>query len=113
MVEGDAFAIRRGEHYLSLNCIDLLDGDRGEQLDALRLILSRKLNVSRTARLSILNVGETRRRVSPHAMLDFRHEPEPGDNSHCGVYGIEYGDELVQDLIAESVFEVVSAYAQP
>ena len=43
-------------------------------------------------------------------MLDFRHEPEPDDNSHCGIYGMEYNDALVQDLIAESVLDVVSAY---
>ena len=76
----------------------------------MRLVLSRKLNVSRKARLSIVNVGHTKRRVSPHSALDFVHKPEDDDESHCGVYGLEYNDELVQDLIAESVMEVVSAY---
>ena len=28
---------------------------------------------------------------------------------HCGMYGLEYNNELVQDLIAESVVDVVKA----
>ena len=111
MVEGDAFALREGESYLSVNCLDLLEGDRGEQLDALQEVLNRKLNISRTARLAIVNVGDTKRRVLPHASLDFAHLPEPDDESHCGIYGLEYNNELVQDLIAESVVDVVSARA--
>ena len=109
MVEGDAFALRKGESYLSMNCLDLLDGDRSAQLDSLRSVLDRKLNVSGTARLAIINVGGTKRSVLPHSALHFVHKPEPDDESHCGMYGLEYNDELVQDLIAESVVEVVNA----
>ena len=94
-----------------MNCLDLLEGDRGEQLDALRRVLNRKLNVSRTARLAIVNVGDTKRYALPHASLDFAHLPEPDDESHCGTYGLEYNNELIQDLIAESVVDVVSARA--
>ena len=108
-VEGDAFALRTGESYLSMNCLDLLDGDRSEQLEALRAVLDRKLKGSGTARLAIINVGGTKRSVLPHAVLNFEHEPEPDDESHCGMYGLEYNNELVQDLIAESVVDVVKA----
>jgi len=111
MVEGDAFALRERESYLSVNCLDLLEGGRGEQLDALRRVLNRKLNVSRTARLAIVNVGDTKRYALPHASLDFVHLPELDDESHCGIYGLEYNNELIQDLIAESVVDVVSARA--
>lgn len=108
-VEGDAFALRKGESYLSMNCLDLLDGDRSEQLDSLRAVLDHKLNVSGTARLAIINVGGTKRSVLPHSVLNFVHEPETDDESHCGMYGLEYNNELVQDLIAESVVDVVKA----
>ncbi len=111
MVEGDAFALRRDELYLSLNCLDLFGGGRETQLEALRSVLRQKLSVKKSSCLSIINVGRTKQQVLPHAVLDVRHEPEPGDETHCGLFGLEYGDELVQDLIAESVSEVVSAYA--
>ena len=110
-VEGNAFALRNGEPYLSLNCLELFSGNRTEQLGVLRGVLIRKLNVSKTALFSIINVGNTKTCVEPRASLDFRHEPEPDDSTHCGMYGLEYNDEVVQDLIAESVLDVVSAYA--
>ncbi len=109
-VEGDAFALRSGEEYLSLNCLDLFGGDREEQLSALRRVVGLKLNVSKTALFSILNVGYTKQIVEPYASLDFIHQPQPDDETHCGLYGLEYNDELVQDLIAESVLEVATAH---
>ena len=109
-VEGDAFALRSGEEYLSLNCLDLFRGDREEQLRALRRVVGLKLNVRKTALFSVINAGYTKQAVVPNASLDFIHKPQPDDETHCGLYGLEYNDELVQDLIAESVVEVVTAY---
>ena len=109
-VEGDAFALREDEEYLSLNCVDLFSGDREDQLRSLRFVINKKLKVSRSAVFSIINVGDTKRLVAPYASLDFLHEPEPGDETHCGLYGLEYNDEVVQDLIAESIVDVTTAY---
>ena len=110
-VDGAAFALRQGERYLSWNCLSLLPGDRQSQFDALRAILGGKLNVRKTSRLSVVNVGYTKKLVKRHADadLEFRHMPEDDDPTHCGMYGLEMNDEVVQDLIAESVSDVVQA----
>ena len=43
-------------------------------------------------------------------LLDFRHKPESDDDTHCGLYGFEHNDEVIQDLIAECVTDVVGAF---
>lgn len=111
-IDGDAFALRRGETYVSLNCLDLFEvGDREEQLRLLRGVLRRKMTVRPRHRLSIINVGYTKGDAASHGYsLDFRHRPEADDETHCGLYGFEYNDEVIQDLIAECVTDVVSAF---
>lgn len=110
-IDGAAFAVRRGESYLSLNCLDLICGGHDARIEHLREILRSKLNIKRTSLLAILNVGKTKEAVKEQATLEFVHEPEPDDQTHCGLYGLEYGDELVRDLVAQSVIEVTSAYS--
>ena len=102
--------MRPDETYLSMNCLDLFDEtDREGQLASLRVVLARKMNVRPSALLAIINVGEAKSRLEGHASLDFRHEPLTDDHTHCGMYGTEYNDEVVQDLIAECVHEVTTA----
>ena len=110
-VDGAAFALRPGELYLSWNCLSLLPGDRRSQFDALRVVLAGKLNVRKKSRLCVVNVGHTKRFVRDRvdANLEFRHMPEGDDPTHCGMYGLEMNDEVVQDLIAESVSDIVPA----
>ena len=108
-VDGSAFALRQGERSLSWNCLSLLPGARQSQFDALRAILARKLNVRKTSRLAVVNVGYTRKLVKQHADLKFKHEPQDDDPTHCGMYGLEMNDEVVQDMIAESVSDTVPA----
>lgn len=110
-IDGAAFAVRRGESYLSLNCLDLISGTHDTRIEHLRGILRSRLNIKRTSLLAVLNVGKTKETVKELATLEFVHEPEPDDVTHCGLYGLEYDDELVQDLVAQSVIEVTSAYS--
>ena len=112
-VDGSAFALRPNEPYLSVNCLDLFDDvSRESQLASLRAVLAQKMNVRPSALLSIINVGDTKARVGAHASLKFRHEPEDDDYTHCGLYGTEYNDEIVQDLLAECVHTVDTASAR-
>jgi len=37
------------------------------------------------------------------------HEPEEDDPSHSGIYGFQYDDRLIADLIAEMVQETYPA----
>ena len=69
----------------------------------------KRFNVRSVHRFSIINVGQTRSFLSEKATLRFLHEPEDNDFSHCGMYGTEYNDEVVQDMIAESVISIVPA----
>ncbi len=109
-VDGSAFALRPNEPYLSVNCLDLFDdASREAQLASLRAVLDRKMNVRQSALLSIINVGDTKLHVGTHASLDFHHRPEDDDYTHCGLFGTEYNDEIVQDLIAECVHTVAKA----
>lgn len=110
-VDGDAFALREGEVYLSLNCLDLFEtSERGAQIDFLRDVLRQKMTVRSSHRLSIINVGDTKSAARANDyLIDFCHVPEPDDETHCGLYGPEYNDEVIQDMIAECVTEVVKA----
>ena len=112
VVDGSAFALRDGEAYLSVNCLNLFASAGTEtQLRELRATLRSKMNVRQSHRLSIVNVGRTKKRLRAHKYeVDFRHMPEPNDATHCGVFGTEYNDEVVQDLLARCVDSVVSAY---
>lgn len=59
-------------------------------------------------------LGKTKAAMEGRATLEFVHELKPDDQTHCGLYGLEYGDELAQDLVAQvaqSVIEVTSAYS--
>jgi len=110
-IDGAAFAVRQGESYLSLNCLDLISGGHDTRIQHLREILRKKLHIRKASSLAILNVGKTKDAVKDRATLEFLHRPEPDDKTHCGLYGVEYNDELVQDLIAQSVIEIASAYS--
>ncbi len=47
---------------------------------------------------------------SPDARnLSMLHEPEEDDPSHTGIYGFQYDDRLIADLIAEIVQETYPA----
>ena len=110
-IDGAAFALRQNENHLSLNCLNLICGDPDARIERLRNILKNKLRIRPTALLAIINVGKSKESVKDLATLEFLHKPEPDDETHCGLYGLEHNDEVVQDLIAKSVIEVESAYS--
>jgi hypothetical protein len=111
-VQATAFLLRDGEEYLSVNWLeDLNCSDRRSEIRALQDLYSRKLNrVGTAARIAILNVGAFRTKVA-HESPDMRrlrvlHEPiMPEDPSHAGIYDISSDDEIIAELIAQSVLE--------
>jgi hypothetical protein len=117
-ISGAAFHLREGESYLSVNWLEFLQlGNRDAEIKELRRVLSSKLRVGAKASIAILNVGELRRYVfseSPDSRdLQVRHEPEPDDPSHSGIFNLAMDDDLISDLIAEVVQETYSARIQP
>ena len=113
-VDGSAFRLRdhRGETFLSVNWLELLDpSDRYRQLTALRQTYQAKnFNLRPAARFAVLQVGEVRTHVRDGSRdsreLQVLHQPEPDDSSHCGIFGLRAEDDVIADLIAETVHEI-------
>ena len=102
------------EDHLSTDCLEMLGSSTREvQLELLRT----NCTLKRKPRdmFALLNVGDTkevvRRDSSDHRVLGFKHVPRPGQDSHCGIFGVGIGidEELIQKIIAEEVFLMVSA----
>ena len=113
-VTGAAFELRQTEEYLSVNWMEFLNlVDRAEEIRAVRRILSSKITVGTNAKIAILNVGEIVTHVRANSpdfkILSVIHEPEEDDPSHSGVYGFEYNDPLIADLLAEVINDTYPA----
>ena len=111
-VTGTAFQLRQIEECLSVNWLEFFHlADRQEEIREVRKVLRLKLGAK--AKIAVLNVGETIsyvRTQSPDARnLSMLHEPEEDDPSHSGIYGFQYDDHLIADLIAEMVEETYPA----
>jgi len=116
-VQATAFMLRDGEEYLSVNWLeDLNCSDRKREIHALQDLYSRKLSVGATARIAILNVGVSRTKVAQESpdmrQLSVVHEPiMPEDPSHSGIYGFSYDDDIIAELLAQTVLEEHTARA--
>ena len=114
---GDAFMLRPAEAYLSTNWLEGTgEPTRADQLAMVRRHLADKgMNLAANARLAVLHlqtVIDHVRSWSPDARaITARHEPEPLDPSHAGLYGYTSDDQLIADLIAQVVGEVHKARA--
>ena len=106
-VDGEAFRLREREPFLSVNCIDFHDGETREaRIGDLRAVVIRELNI-RTQILALFEVGNTveyvRERSDDRRELMIDHQWEEGNHSHCGVHGFVYGEDIIADLMAETV----------
>jgi len=114
-VTGACFLLRAKEEYLSVNWLELLArNDRAAQLAGVRQALSGKgMMLGSSARLAVLSVGEMRDHIRHESRdaraLRVRHEPEPNDPSHTGIFDLEPDADLIADLIAETVRETYPA----
>jgi hypothetical protein len=110
-VQATAFMLRDGEEYLSVNWMEYLNcSNKRDEILALQGIYSRKLSVGTTARIAILNVGAIRTKVARESpdmrRLRVLHEPIiPEDPSHAGIYDFSTEEELIAELIAQTVLE--------
>lgn len=118
---GVAFRLRmtKGqlEEYLSVNWLEFLDkNDREEEIREIRKVLATKFQVGSTAKIAVLDVGETREYVFRNSEdarnLLVKHVPEdegPLDPSHSGIYNLKQEDVLIADMIAQLCKETHSA----
>ena len=113
-IQATAFMLREGEESLSVNWLEFLNcSSRESEITKIRTIYSETFTVGIRARIAILNVGEVRKKVlteSPDGRnLEVLHDPLINDLSHSGIYNLKKDEELIAELILETVREVYSA----
>lgn len=113
-IQATAFMLREGEEYLSVNWLEFLNcSNRENEITKLRTIYSETFTVGARAKIAVLNVGEVRKKVlteSPDGRnLEVLHDPAMNDPSHSGIYNLKQDDELIAELILETVHESYSA----
>jgi hypothetical protein len=117
-IQATAFMLRVGEESLSVNWLEFLNcSSRKSEIAELRKIYSSKLKVGSHAKIAVLNVGGVREKVlteSPDRRnLEVLHNPELDDPSHSGIYNLRQDDELIAELILETVHETYPARQYP
>lgn len=113
-IQATAFMLRAGEESLSVNCLEFLNcSTRHNEIEELRKVYSAKLRVGVNARIAVLNCGEVRHRVNTESLdgrnLKILHDPLCGDPSHSGIYNLREDDELIAELILQTVQEIYGA----
>jgi len=113
-IQAAAFLIRKNEPNLSVNWLEFLEcKNRKKEIKKIREIYSTKLVVKHTAQLAVLNVGKMRehvKRESPDGRnLDVQHIPSINDPSHSGIFNVKPDQELIAELILETVQETYPA----
>ena len=114
VIQATAFRLRVGEENLSVDWLEFLNcSSRGNEITKLRHIYSGKFKVPTRARVGVLNVGQMRDKVrqeSPDRRnLNVLHNPKDNDPAHSGIYDLKQDDEMIAELILESVLETYSA----
>jgi hypothetical protein len=114
---GAAFMPRPGELYLSTNWLECTGvPSRADQLAVIRRYLTDKgMTLPANGCLAVLHlrtvIDHVGSRTPDARALIARHQPEPSDPTHSGIYGYTADDHLIADLIAQVVQEVYTARA--
>ena len=121
-IQASAFMLRTDEKGLSVNWLEILNcTDREDEISEIRNVYSAKFTVSKNAELAVLNVGELCQKVveeSPdHRTLEVFHTPiissgsELGDPSHSEIYNLIPDNELIAELILQTIQQTYPARA--
>ncbi len=114
-IQATAFQLRPpNEDFLSVNWLEFLNcQSRESEIEEMQKVYCAKLDVKPRAKIAVLNVGEVRKKVlteSPDGRnLEVLHNPSMNDPSHSGIYNLKQDDELIAELILETVRESYSA----
>jgi len=121
-IQATAFMLRSGEESLSVNWFECLNcSSREHEISEIRNIYTSTFRrVGANAKIAVLNVGEVRGKVLKESEdrrnLEILHDPkedEPSDPSHSGIYNLKPHDELIAELILETVLETYAARKYP
>ena len=108
----EAFYREEGDDSISVNWLEKTGaGTLDDRVDVVRAALSKKRAVRRSHRFAMLNVGDALAALARKKKLaiEFRHDPEPGDPSHSGIYGVGIRDHAVGIILKGAVMCVVNA----
>jgi len=114
-VQPTAFMLRNNEASLSVNWLEILScTNRAEEIATIRdIFLSKGYDLRPRAKLAILNVGTVRFKVlnerPDNRNLQFTHEPDALDPSHSGIYNLMPDNELIAELITQTIIETYPA----
>jgi len=113
-IQAAAFFLRANDESLSVNWLEFLNcSNRESEITKIRTIYSETFTVGARAKIAILNVGEVRKKVlteSPDSRnLEVLHDPSMNDPSHSGIYNLKQDNELIAELILETIRESYSA----
>jgi len=113
-IQATAFMLRKDDDSLSVNWLEFLNcSSRESEITKIRTVYSETFTVGARAKIAVLNVGKVRKKVlteSPDGRnLEVLHDPSMNDPSHTGIYKLKKDDELIAELILETVCESYSA----
>ena len=115
-IQASAFMLKSDsdEKSLSVHWLEYLNGSsREHEISEIRNIYASIFRrVGAKAKIAVLNVGDVRGEVLTESEdrrnLEVIHDPkedEPSDPSHSGIYNLKPDDELIAELILETVLE--------
>jgi hypothetical protein len=110
-IQAPAFLLRMEEKGLSINWMEFLNcPNRESELAQLRNVYSTKFKrVAAGAKIAVLNVGDVRKKVFAESQdrrnLEFLHDPEVNDPSHSVIHNLKPDNELIAELILQTVRE--------
>jgi hypothetical protein len=113
-IQPSAFVLRESDESLSVNWLEYLNRSiRESEIAEIQKVYSAKLHVRAKAKIAILNVGEVREKVliksSDRRNLEVLHAPSTHDLSHSGIYNLKQDNELIAELIIQTVRETYPA----
>ncbi|NQU80053.1 MAG: hypothetical protein HQ543_00870 [Bacteroidetes bacterium] len=105
---------RLAEESLSVNWLKNLEcPDRISEIAEIQRIYRETFDVGVQAKIAVLNVGEVREKVQTESpdrrILEVLHDPKQNDPSHSEIYNLRQNDQVIAELIAETVRETYSA----
>jgi hypothetical protein len=114
-IQATAFMLRSDEESLSVNWLEFLNcSNRESEIAEIRNIYLTKFSkIGARAKIAVLNVGEVCEKVlreSPDRKnLEVLHDPAIYDPSHSGIYNLKQDDELIAELILETIRDIYPA----
>lgn len=114
-IQATAFMLRPVDKSLSVNWLEYFRClNREDEIAELRKAYSaKKLSIKAKGKIAVLNVDDVCKKVllkSPDKRkLEVLHDPLENDPSHSGIYNFRNDDELIAELILETVSETYPA----